>query len=89
MRRIAICLSIIFWLAAPPAHSDDAMDYYNLGLESSVTRKKIEYFTKALELNAGLVDAYEKRGLLYYFQGNYQGRENQVLLSRNGKTSAG
>jgi tetratricopeptide (TPR) repeat protein len=68
---MAICLSIFFWLAAAPAHSDDAMDYYNLGLESSVTRKKIEYFTKALELNPGLVVAYEKRGLLHYFQGNY------------------
>jgi tetratricopeptide (TPR) repeat protein len=47
------------------------MDYFNLGLEHSRTRKKINYFTKALKLDPGLADAHEKRGLLYYYQGEY------------------
>jgi tetratricopeptide (TPR) repeat protein len=47
------------------------MDYFNLGLKSNITRKKIEYFTKALELNPTLAAAYEKRGLLYFFQEKY------------------
>jgi tetratricopeptide (TPR) repeat protein len=71
MKRIAICLSVYLLLAAAPVHGDDAMHYYNLGVKGSRTNKKIEYFSKALELNPGLVDAYEKRGLLYYFQGQY------------------
>ena len=47
------------------------MDYFNLGVEGSITRKKIQYFTKALELNPSLAAAYEERGLLYYFQEKY------------------
>jgi tetratricopeptide (TPR) repeat protein len=71
MRKLATCFSVFIWLAAAPVHGDDALHYFNLGIKSSVTRKKIEYFNKALELNPGLVDAYKKRGLLHYFQGNY------------------
>lgn len=71
MKRMAICLSIFLWLLAAPAHGDKAMEYFDLGVKSSVTRKKIQYFTKALELNPGLAAAYEKRGLLHYYQGNY------------------
>ena len=71
MKKLIISLSIVLWLAAAPVQADDALHYFNLGLKSSVTRKKIEYYTKALELNPRLVAAYEKRGLLHYFQGNY------------------
>ena len=74
MKTVAIYLFTLFtflWLLAAPAYGDKAMEYFNLGVKSSVTHKKIEYFTKALELNPGLVDAYEKRGLLYYFQEKY------------------
>jgi tetratricopeptide (TPR) repeat protein len=52
-------------------HADEAMDYFNLAQKGSVTRKKIELFTKALELNPKLAAAYEQRGLLYYFQEKY------------------
>jgi tetratricopeptide (TPR) repeat protein len=52
-------------------HADEAMDYFNRGRKGSVTRKKIELFTKALELNPKMAAAYEQRGLLYYFQGKY------------------
>jgi tetratricopeptide (TPR) repeat protein len=71
MKRIAICLSLLLCLAAAPVHGNDAMHYFDLGVKGTKTNKKIECFSRALELNPGLVDAYEKRGLLYYFQGKY------------------
>ena len=55
-------------LVAAQAQDREAMKYYKLGLVSTATSKKIEYFTEALKLNPALVEAYEKRGLLYYFQ---------------------
>jgi DNA-binding SARP family transcriptional activator len=71
MRIAAICLFLIFWLSPVQAEVGDPLDYVNLGLKSSSTSKKIKYFTKALELNPGLVDVYEKRGLLYFFREEY------------------
>ena len=68
MTVMATCLLTLFLLSAQPAHAEDAMDYFQRGLRGSVTRKKIEYFSKALELDPKLAAAYEKRGLLYYFQ---------------------
>ena len=53
------------------AWGQDAMHFYNLGIDSSLAYKKISYFTKALELNPNLVAAYSKRGMLYYFQEKY------------------
>ncbi|UCD32602.1 MAG: tetratricopeptide repeat protein, partial [Desulfobacterales bacterium] len=53
------------------AFGKDAKEYFNLGLESSLAYKKIDYFTKALELDPRLADAYEKRGIHFYFQGKY------------------
>ena len=53
------------------AWGQNAMYFYNLGLENSMANKKIHYFSKALELNPRLAVAYEKRGVLYYFQGKY------------------
>lgn len=61
-------------------HIDNAMDYFNYGLKSSITSKKIEYFTKALELDPKLAAAYEQRGMLYYYQEKYD-REIQDFLS--------
>ncbi|MGD8687333.1 MAG: tetratricopeptide repeat protein, partial [Syntrophobacterales bacterium] len=72
MKRLLLLLVLLTLLGADPAYSKDAMKYFNLGLQSSVTRKKIEYYTKALELDPNLVAAYEKRGLLYYYQENYE-----------------
>ena len=72
MQRLILLLVSPMLLVAGPAHSEDAMKYFNLGVQSSVTRKKIEYYTKALELDPNLVEVYEKRGLLYYYQENYE-----------------
>ena len=71
MKTVALYLFIFLWLLAAPAYGEKAMEHFDLGVKSSVTRKKIQYFTKALELNPGLAAAYEKRGLLQYYQGNY------------------
>lgn len=54
-----------------PTHIDNAMDFFDYGLKSSMTSEKIEYFTKALELDPKLAAAYERRGILYYFQEKY------------------
>jgi tetratricopeptide (TPR) repeat protein len=71
MKKTAIYIYISLWLVAAPAYGDNAIEYFNLGVKNSVTRKKIEYFTKALELDPALTAAYEKRGLLHYYQGDY------------------
>ena len=71
MRIAAICLFTLLCLTSATAYGEDAMDYFNLGVKGSMTRKKIDYFTKALELNPALAGAYEKRGFLYYIQEKY------------------
>lgn len=71
MKRLLICLLMVFWATSSPAQGKNAMDYFNLGLKHSGTRKKIKYFTKALELDPSLAAAHEKRGLLYYYQEDY------------------
>ena len=71
IKKMVICICAIAWLTSSQVYGEDAMDYFNLGLKSSITRTKIKYFSKALELNPKLAAAYENRGLLYYFQGKY------------------
>lgn len=56
-------------MTAATVWGQDAREYYNRGLESSLSYKKIKYFTKALELDPHLVPAIEKRAILYYFKG--------------------
>ncbi len=78
MKKLIFSLLAVFLLASAPniennaqAYGESAIDYFNLGMQSSMAYKKIEYFTKALELNPRLALAYEKRGLFYYFQEKY------------------
>ncbi len=71
MQRKIICFLIFLMLPALPVHGENAMDYFNLGLKSTVTRTKIKYLSKALELAPNLTEAYEKRGMLYFFQGKF------------------
>jgi tetratricopeptide (TPR) repeat protein len=70
-KKIVVSLIIYMLFAASPARAETAIDFYRLGLESSMFNKKIHYFTKAVELNPTLAVAYEKRGRLYYFQEKY------------------
>lgn len=69
-KTLVVILSCMLFICTP-VWGRDAMHFYNLGLENSMTNRKIHYFSKALELNPRLVAAYEKRGVLYYFQGKY------------------
>lgn len=69
-KTLVVIISCMLSISAP-AWGQDAMYFYNLGLENSMANKKIHYFSKALELNPRLAVAYEKRGVLYYFQGKY------------------
>ena len=71
MKRLSICLLTLLWLGANLAHAKDAGEYFRLALKSSTANKKIEYLSKALELDPNLASAYEKRGMLYYFQEKY------------------
>jgi tetratricopeptide (TPR) repeat protein len=68
MQRKVIRYLIFLMLLALPVQGENATDYFNLGLKSTVTRTKIKYYSKALALDPNLVEAYEKRGLLYFFQ---------------------
>jgi tetratricopeptide (TPR) repeat protein len=72
MKRLLVCLLTIFWLPTSAALAKDAAAYFDLASQSSTAKKKIEYFSKALELDPSLASAYAKRGMLYYFQGKYQ-----------------
>ena len=58
MFKKTIGLIILLLLAAQPAHSENAIDFFNLGLQSTTTPTKIKYFSKALELDPYLVEAY-------------------------------
>jgi len=69
MRKIFVLTTTYLCLAAAVAWGQDAVDFYNRGLDSTLSYKKIKYFTKALQIEPNLVPAYEKRAPLYYFQG--------------------
>jgi tetratricopeptide (TPR) repeat protein len=71
MRKILVTVTIYAVLTASAAWAQDAIYFYNRGLESSMAYKRVEYFTKALQLNPDLVEAYEKRALHYYYQWKY------------------
>lgn len=78
MRKLYIYILGLLILAGWPTHDrevlafgENAVGYFNLGLKSSMAYKKIDYFTKAIELDPRLAPAYEKRGLHYYFQEKY------------------
>jgi hypothetical protein len=59
MQKKVVCFLIFLMLPTPPVHGENAMDFFNLGLKSTVTRTKIKYFSKALELDPMLAKAYE------------------------------
>ena len=68
MKRIVVATLAYLCLTATAAWTQDAVELYNRGLRSSLAYKRIAYFTKALQLNPNLADAYEKRAIHYYFQ---------------------
>jgi len=68
VEKIIVATLVCLFLAATSAWSQDDIEFYNRGLKSSLAYKKIDYFTKAIQLNPNLAEAYEKRAIHYYFQ---------------------
>lgn len=68
MKKILFAILTYMMVTTSAAWAQDAMYFYKRGVESSLANRKIHYFTKALELNPNLVEAYEKRAIHYYFQ---------------------
>ena len=71
MKKILTLIIILVCCIVGPAWGYDATYFYNLGLDSTMSNTKINYFTRAIELNPELSAAYEERGMLYYFQEHY------------------
>ncbi|UCG13010.1 MAG: tetratricopeptide repeat protein [Deltaproteobacteria bacterium] len=71
MKRTLIGVIIYVLVTACAGWGQDAMGFFDLGLQSTITTRKIHYFTKALELNPRFSAAYEKRGMLYFYQEEY------------------
>ncbi|UCD33197.1 MAG: tetratricopeptide repeat protein [Desulfobacterales bacterium] len=67
MKKIVILLTMLC-ITTTAAWGKDAWHFYNRGLESRLSYKKIEYFTKALQMDPNLVEAFEQRAIHYYFQ---------------------
>ena len=78
MKKIYMITLILLVAVAWPKHvqnvyalDGNALEYFDMGLKTSMAYKKTHYFTKAIELNPRLAPAYEERGWNYYFQGKY------------------
>jgi tetratricopeptide (TPR) repeat protein len=71
MKKLLTAIIVFVFYIAGPAWGYDAAHFYNLGLDSTMANTKINYFTRAIELNPALSAAYEERGMLYYFQEHY------------------
>ena len=71
MKKFFATIIILIGFIAVPAWGYNAAYFYKLGLNSTLSNMKINYFTKAIELNPVLSGAYEQRGMLYYFQEHY------------------
>jgi len=63
MKRMLIAVLAYMIVTTSAAWAQDAMHFYRLGIDSSLANTKIKYFTKAVELNPNLVEAYEKRAI--------------------------
>ena len=71
MRKLLLTVLTYMMVTSSVAWAQDAMFFYKRGLESSLANRRVGYFTKALELNPNLVEAYEKRAFHYYYQRRY------------------
>jgi tetratricopeptide (TPR) repeat protein len=87
MKKLLFCLVSFLSLAVLSAHAEDATEYFKQAMNSSTANKKIEYLSKALEVDPNFAAAYEKRGMLYYYQERYdkviQDFENYTRLAPN------
>jgi tetratricopeptide (TPR) repeat protein len=68
LKKIILAILAYLCLTAVLVWGQDAVEFYNRGVRSNLAYKKIEYFTRAIQLNPNLVEAYEKRAIHYYLQ---------------------
>jgi Tfp pilus assembly protein PilF len=68
VKKIILTTLAYLCLTTVPAWGQNAIEFYNRGVKSTLAYKKIEHFTKAIQLNPNLVEAYEKRAIHYYLQ---------------------
>jgi tetratricopeptide (TPR) repeat protein len=71
MKRLLTAIVVLACYGAVPAWGYNAEHFFKLGMDSDLANTKINYFTRAIELNPALSAAYEERGMLYYFQEHY------------------
>ena len=71
MKKLLTVIIVFVCYIVGPAWGYDAAHFYNLGMDSTMANTKINYFTRAIELNPALSAAYEERGMLYYYQEHY------------------
>jgi tetratricopeptide (TPR) repeat protein len=71
MKKLLTAIVVLGCYIGVPAWGYNATHFYKLGLDSNLANTKINYFTRAIELNPTLSAAYEERGMLYYFQAHY------------------
>jgi tetratricopeptide (TPR) repeat protein len=71
MKRLLTAIVVLACYGAVPAWGYNAQHFFKLGMDSDLANTKINYFTRAIELNPALSAAYEERGMLYYFQEHY------------------
>ena len=71
MIRAIISALAFLGLMVTPTWGQDANEFYRRALESSLAYKKVEYFSRAIQLNPHLSEAFEQRATHYYFQGRF------------------
>jgi len=71
MKKLLTSIVVLACYIAVPAWGYNAGHFFKLGMDSNLANTKINYFSKAIELNPVFSAAYEERGMLYYFQERY------------------
>ncbi|MDH4206841.1 MAG: tetratricopeptide repeat protein [Desulfobacteraceae bacterium] len=71
MKKLLTIIIVFVCYIAGPAWGYDDEYFYKLGMNSTMSNTKINYFARAIELNPAFSAAYEERGMLYYYQEHY------------------
>jgi tetratricopeptide (TPR) repeat protein len=70
--RLAMFLVALFVTLPVVGYGQTADDWYNSAIDASDPYTKIDYYTKAIELDPGYADAYYNRGNAYAGEGLYE-----------------
>lgn len=65
---LLICLLLMIGITIASAQQG-AEDWYQKGVDASTSTQKINYFTKAIRLNANYLEAYNARANVYFVNG--------------------